>query len=357
MAKTILVLAVLAACVTARAGGASFEQWAAAYGKSYASDKAEAAARRAWADNVKSAAQLTAASGGATTFAAGVFADESAQQFAARRLMRPRPAVRHPPSRYFQPAAAALAALPTAFDWRNKSGIVGPVRNQGSVGTCWAFSTSENVAGVWAVGGNAFVELSVEQLVECAANEQVSTGHACCGVFGGWPYLAFQYIVSAGGLDSETAYPYCLGTDSCYPCMPPGFNKTLCGPGPEYCNKTRHCDVRKPTAAQISGWKAIGDDADSIAAALQQHGPLSVMLNAQGLQSYSGGVYQPSSCNPSALDHAVLLVGWNDDSSAGGPYWIVKNSWGASWGEQGYFYIRKGEGTCGINTAVTTAVL
>ncbi len=84
-------------------------------------------------------------------------------------------------------------------------------------------------------------------------------------------------------------------------------------------------------------------------------GPLSVALNAEMLQFYHKGVFNPILCNPKNLDHAVLLVGWGKEDSK--LYWIVKNSWGPSWGEQGYFRILRGKGTCGINTQVTTAVL
>jgi len=96
-------------------------------------------------------------------------------------------------------------------------------------------------------------------------------------------------------------------------------------------------------------------DETVIASALMTTGPLSVALNAELLQFYHKGVFNPLMCNPKNLDHAVLLVGWGIEGSK--PYWIVKNSWGTSWGEKGYFRILRGKGTCGINTQVTTAVL
>lgn len=90
-------------------------------------------------------------------------------------------------------------------------------------------------------------------------------------------------------------------------------------------------------------------------------GPLSVLLNALQLQFYRKGIYEPLFCNKNELDHAVLMVGYGidgkSDSNANTPYWIIKNSWGAKWGESGYFRIRRGKGTCGINQEVTTAVI
>ncbi|CAF3296494.1 unnamed protein product [Rotaria sp. Silwood2] len=84
-------------------------------------------------------------------------------------------------------------------------------------------------------------------------------------------------------------------------------------------------------------------------------GPLSAALNAEQLQFYHEGIFNPPVCNPKTLNHAVLLVGWGQEGST--PYWIVKNSWGVNWGEHGYFRILRGNGTCGINTQVTTAIL
>ena len=92
----------------------------------------------------------------------------------------------------------------------------------------------------------------------------------------------------------------------------------------------------------------------------QARGPLSVLLDATGLQYYQKGVWDPNgwfSCKSDGtdLDHAVLLVGWGVDDSK--PYWLVKNSWGSSWGENGYFRIARGKGRCGINTQVTSSVV
>jgi len=87
---------------------------------------------------------------------------------------------------------------------------------------------------------------------------------------------------------------------------------------------------------------------------LYQRGPLSVLLDASFLSRYKGGIWDPEGwCSKTDLDHAVLLVGWGVQD--GSPYWIVKNSWGQDWGLQGYFWIARGKGTCGINTQVTTS--
>ena len=128
---------------------------------------------------------------------------------------------------------------------------------------------------------------------------------------------------------SESSYPYCCGTGKCYPCSPPGYNTTQCGPGPEYCNGTLYpCRAHQGDqfAAHISGWVPVSQDEDAMARMLVQHGPLSVLLNAELLQFYHKGVYDPIWCDPTALDHAVLIVGYGVEDGLFGkkPYWLVK---------------------------------
>merc|ERR1712151_1086402 len=107
--------------------------------------------------------------------------------------------------------------------------------------------------------------------------------------------------------------------------------------------------------AFISGWQSVSTDEDQIAAALIKYGPLAIGINAGPMQFYHGGVAHPWSilCNPKSLDHGVAIVGFGVDS--GKKYWIIRNSWGASWGEKGYYRIVRGVGACGLNTMVTSA--
>ncbi|EAR88193.1 papain family cysteine protease (macronuclear) [Tetrahymena thermophila SB210] len=245
---------------------------------------------------------------------------------------------------------------PTSYDWRDH-GAVTPVKNQGTVGTCWTFSTTGNIEGQWFLAGNPLVSLSEEQIVDCDGSQEPSTGHADCGVFGGWPYLAFDYVINAGGLPSEETYPYCVGNGGCYPCPAPGYNETLCGPAVPYCNATAYpCrQGQVPIAAKIEDWKALSKDEDSIKQQLFEIGPLSVALDASYLQFYKKGISAPKFCSKTTLNHAVLLTGYGIDN--GVEFWNVKNSWGAKWGEQGYFRLKRGVGMCGINTQVATAIV
>mmetsp|Transcript_21816 Transcript_21816/g.35050 ORF Transcript_21816/g.35050 Transcript_21816/m.35050 type:complete len:332 (-) Transcript_21816:931-1926(-) len=249
----------------------------------------------------------------------------------------------------------AVSDIPSSFDWRDYNVVTG-VKNQYSCGTCWAFSTTGNIEGQWALYNNqshALTSLSEEFLVDCDSND--------CGMFGGWPYLAYEYVIAEKGIPSEASYPYCCGTrDTCYPCMAAHYNRTMCGDHSSlYCNATwndGHCPRNDwQIASSITDWMSISQNETEIAKSLVELGPLSVLMNAESLSHYRSGIYDPSRCDPTDLDHGVLLVGYGTEN--GVDYWIVKNSWDSSWGESGYFRIVRGVGKCGINTAVTTSCI
>ena len=262
-----------------------------------------------------------------------------------------------------------IRADATSFDWRDY-GAVTPVQDQGFVGTCWAFSTVANVEGQYFLSTNTSLKLSEEFLVDCDGTADYDLHHADCSIFGGWPYLAYQYLIQRGGIPSEQNLPYCAGTGECYPCMAGPVD--LCGPPPYSCDRERSVNVCSSTnldpAATIADWGAVDSDEAALTSALQSIGPLSALLDAGSLQFYKGGVWTGSmngdasdsllrGCSTTYLNHAVLITGYGVDSDSGLPYWSVKNSWGEEWGEDGYFRIVRGKGECGINTAVTTSIM
>ncbi|XP_041378521.1 cathepsin L-like [Gigantopelta aegis] len=298
---------------------------------------------------------------GKTEFAINAYADMSPKEFRETMLMPRRAAPVFEKERLFN--VEVKGYLPQSFDWTDK-GVVTSVKNQGTVGTCWAFSTIGNIEGQWAMQGNILTDLSVEQVVDCDSTKDPANDRADCGVFGGWPYLAYQYIKKVGGIEPEVRYPYCSGNGGCYPCPAPGYNKTLCGPAVPSCLKNESCHAKLDPGKFIAGlnvtdWKAIDKNETLIAFALMKLGPLSVAFDASLLQFYHKGIYDPPLCSKTELDHAVLMVGFGEDKELfkEKPYWKIKNSWGSKWGESGYFRILRGKGTCGINTQVTTAVL
>lgn len=136
-----------------------------------------------------------------------------------------------------------------------------------------------------------------------------------------------------GGIESEEDYSYCAGRKSaCLPCSPPGYNKSECGPPVPYCKLKDSCQAKLDKSKfvpnlKVADWKHTSDDETDIQAQLMTLGPLSVALNAELLQFYFGGVFDPYIC-PKTLNHAVLMVGWGVRHSkifGSKPYWLVKN--------------------------------
>lgn len=217
---------------------------------------------------------------------------------------------------------AQVKASCSAIDWRTK-GAVTPVKNQGQCGSCWSFSTTGNVEGQWQIAGNPLTSLSEEELVQCSHN-----GNAGCN--GGLMDYAFQWIITNGGITTEAAYPYTSGIGI-----------------------TGKCKSAKITnyAAKISSFQDVAQNEDQMATFVCGNGPLSIGVDAQSWQTYQGGILKD--CAGTQLDHGVLIVGFDNNNNP--PYWIVKNSWGASWGESGYIRVEKGTNQCGITQSPSSS--
>lgn len=199
-----------------------------------------------------------------------------------------------------------------SIDWRTKGAVTG-VKNQGQCGSCWAFSTTGSMEGAWAISKKSLVSLSEQQLVDCAG----STGNSGCS--GGLMDQAFEWIIQNKGLCSESSYAYNGADGTCQTCT---------------------------NVAQISSFKDVTTMNEGELLKAVTLGPVSIAIEADqsGFQFYSGGVFD-GACG-TALDHGVLIVGYGTDS--GKPYWIVKNSWGASWGEAGYIRLVRNKDQCGL---------
>jgi len=212
--------------------------------------------------------------------------------------------------------------IPDSVDWRDK-GLVTPIKDQGQCGSCWAFSTVGALEGQHAKETGTLVSLSEQNLVDCTKDQ----GNYGCG--GGWPFDSFEYVIKNNGLDTEAGYPY-AGVDQ--PCA---YDATKIG-------------------TTASGFSVLtpGDE-NNLKAAVAEIGPMSVCIDAESIMSYSGGVFDDPSC-PSdfdSIDHCVTAVGYSNDKQSGKDYWIVKNSWGESWGEKGYIrMVRNKNNQCAIST-------
>lgn len=338
----------------------SFIKWMEKFGKKYESDNILKEKFQNFIANHFHVARLNRLHEGKTFFELNKFADMTAEEFQTQILMRsPMKASKAPTDKLFKPVED-VADLPESFDWRGK-GAVTPIRDQGSVGSCWAFSAVQNLEGQWYQKTNNLLELSVEQVVDCNGFTQKNGTEACCGVYGGWPYLVFDYIKSAGGIEYEADYAYCSGLNKpCFPCGPPGYNASECGPAIPYCLLKDSCQAKMdPTKfvkdLKVVDWKQTSENETEIAKELMRTGPLSVALDATMLQFYHRGIFDPLLGCSGRLNHAVLMVGFGVEKSK--PYWLIKNSWGEKWGEDGYFRILRNKGMCGINTQVTSAIL
>jgi len=222
-------------------------------------------------------------------------------------------------------------AAPSTFDWRDK-GAVSPVKDQGQCGSCWAFSTTEEIESMWFLKKGNLSILAPQQIVDCDTVDQ--------GCNGGDTPTAYAYVEQAGGMEPESDYPY-TGTGGTCNANPSDFVASISGF--EYatppCNDT-----------------CTNQDEDTLKSNLASRGPVSICVDAEIWQTYSGGVIEPSDgCDSdySELDHCVQLVGYNSDST--GTYWIVRNSWNTDWGNSGYIYLRYGSNVCGVADEATFA--
>ena len=206
-----------------------------------------------------------------------------------------------------------------SYDWREHKGV-SPVKNQGSCGSCWTFSTVGCLEAHSLVKYGSFDSLAEQQLVDCA---QAYDNHGCNG---GLPSHAFEYVQAAGGISTETAYPYFA--------------------------KDHNCTVDKSTYALTVEGGSVNiteGDEEELKSAIFGHGPVSIAFQVvDGFRDYSTGVYTSDVCKNGTADvnHAVLAVGYGNED--GKDYWVVKNSWGAEWGDEGFFKIERGVNMCGV---------
>jgi len=221
-------------------------------------------------------------------------------------------------------AVAELASPPQVqqvqFDWSQK-GATTPIYNQGQCGSCWAFSATETIESYWFLAGHSLQQLSMQQIVDCDTTDD--------GCGGGWTYDAYQYVESAGGIESYNDYPYVAQDQSC---------------------QFQQSDV----VATISGWQYVTQNQDEgqMYNWLASNGPLSVCVDASQWSSYQGGTLMASDCTTD-LDHCVQLTGYGTDDS-GTQFWNVRNSWGSDWGQSGYIWLQRGADTCGVAQVVTS---
>jgi len=211
-------------------------------------------------------------------------------------------------------------------DWTQEGAVTG-VKDQGSCGSCWSFSTTGSLEGAYYLKYGSLLSYSEQMLVSCDTTD--------AGCNGGWMDDAFQWIQDNGGLCSEDDYPYTSGNGVTGTCQ------------------SSSCSV--VSGSQVTGYTDVTENSESALQDAVYSTPVSVAIQANqlGFSMYSSGVYT-GRCG-TRLDHGVLSVGYGTDS--GTDYWKVKNSWGTGWGEDGYIRMEKGKdqygGQCGILLAAS----
>jgi len=212
--------------------------------------------------------------------------------------------------------------VPDYMDWRKKNAVTS-VKDQGQCGSCWSFSATGAAEGAWSIKTGNLIDLSEEQLVECATGAQYGS-HGCNG---GQMEGAFKYLIQNGQC-SLSEYPYTSGN-----------------------GKSSSCKSCTQIARFDSCFDVKPNDQISLKGAVAQQ-PVSVAIEADTryFQSYSSGILDSPSCGTN-LDHGVLIVGYGEEN--GNKYWLLKNSWSQTWGEEGYFKILRTDssndaGICGV---------
>ncbi|WVZ87631.1 hypothetical protein U9M48_034238 [Paspalum notatum var. saurae] len=299
---------------------AMYELWLAEHGRAYNALGEHDRRFRVFRDNLRFVDEHNARAGEhGYRLGMNQFADLTNDEFRAAYLGARLPArtgVRAAGERYRHDGREDL---PESVDWRDK-GAVAPVKNQGQCGSCWAFSAVSTVESINQLVTGEMVTLSEQELVECSTNG----GNSGCN--GGLMDSAFEFIIKNGGIDTEDDYPY----------------KAVDG----------KCDINRKNAKVVSidGFEDVPENDEKSLQKAVAHQPVSVAIEAGGraFQLYKSGVFS-GSCTTN-LDHGVVAVGYGTEN--GKDYWIVRNSWGAKWGEDGYIRMERNindtTGKCGI---------
>ncbi|KAL5715331.1 cathepsin H [Ranunculus cassubicifolius] len=219
------------------------------------------------------------------------------------------------------------AILPPVKDWREE-GIVSPVKEQAGCGSCWTFSTTGALEAAYKQAFGEDISLSEQQLVDCAG---MFNNFGC---HGGLPSQAFEYIKYNGGLETESAYPYTAKDGVC-----------------KFSSDNKLVKVVDSVNITLGAENELKDAVAFVR-------PVSVAFQViHEFRLYNGGVFTSDHCGSTPMDvnHAVLAVGYGVEN--GIPYWLIKNSWGATWGDNGYFKMEMGKNMCGVATCASYPVV
>ncbi|XP_054778886.1 ervatamin-B-like [Prosopis cineraria] len=298
-----------------------FQLWQKEYGRGYENLKEEAKRFEIFKENLKYIKETNARRESPFDYTLGLneFADLSREEFS--KIFMPDMGPMPKDNMNLNDDDDSCPNAPVSIDWRKK-GAVTKVKNQGYCGSCWAFAATGAIEGINAiVTGRQSVSLSEQELVDC-----VEHSHGCNG---GLYHYAFDYVTNNSGIAKEADYLYTAENDTC-----------------------KASEIKKK-AVTLNGYKMVTYSSETSLYCAVSRQPVSVSLNGKDFQFYRKGIYDGKNCTGDYKPtHAVLIVGY--DTVAGNDYWIVKNSWGESWGMKGYMFIKRnftGDvlGVCSIN--------
>lgn len=222
--------------------------------------------------------------------------------------------------RHLASAVPNVAAIPEALDWRDAS-VVTPVKNQGSCGSCWAFAATECMESAVAIATGKLLVLSPQVWVDCAKNPDECGGSGGCQ--GATAEIAYETAMSLGAYN-DSSVPYVAQDEMCALTVKP--------------------------VANFSGYVRVPSNNYSALLEAVTTQPVAVSVDASW-PDYESGVF-PASEGGTDIDHGVQLVGFGTDPTTGLDYWLIRNSWGATWGEEGYIRLQRSPdgGPCAIDS-------
>ncbi|XP_067831838.1 cathepsin F-like [Heptranchias perlo] len=302
-----------------------FEKFKETYNKAY-EEHEEENRFQIFVENLKKAKEMQEQDRGTAEYGITKFSDMSDEEFNGfyfnEELSN---ASSWPKEAFYQDEGTPMTNLscPRQCDWR-KYGAVTQVKDQRKCGSCWAFAAVANIESMWYIKRKQLVDLSEQELLDCDTYDK-----ACKG---GYPYNAYNVIMKLGGVMRACDYKYVAARRTCR------FRSTA-------------------VAAKIVTFRSIRSHECEMSAWIARNGPLVVTMNAAAMKGYKRGIARPSfyGCRPNVMNHVVAIVGYGVYRTY--PYWIIKNSWGANWGEQGYFRIYRGEKACGLNQFPVSAIV